>query len=405
MIQIIDLNYRQLPQWLRRGQRLIATVLVIFLAGCTSTVVKTTAVTPLHQETREIPEHLLLDVGVIPLDPGIDNIADQKDTVVFPEIRKAESRFMAHQLVKALQTSAAWGAVRMIPNDSAAVDVIVNGKILQSDGELLIVDIDVRDASGKHWFTQNYKELASRYAYDPKQIPKKEPFQGLYNRIANDIYEYQKKLKESEISNIRTISELKFAESFSPEAFSEHIDVNKKGIYEIKRLPAENDPMFQRIRKIRERDYLYIDTLQEYYNTFSQEMSSPYLEWRGQSYDEVITLRDMKRSSRQRTIAGIAAVVGGVLAAGSNNGASRAAGQVAVVGGGYLIKSGFDKNAESKMHAEALLELGSSLEANIEPRIIELEDRTITLSGTVENQYEQWRKILLEIYKIDTGQE
>ncbi|MEJ2419824.1 MAG: hypothetical protein P8Y45_23450 [Exilibacterium sp.] len=55
------------------------------------------------------------------------------------------------------------------------------------------------------------------------------------------------------------------------------------------------------------------------------------------------------------------------------------------------------------MHVEALQELGDSLEASIEPQVIELEDRTITLSGSVENQYDQWRDILRDIYKLDTG--
>ncbi|MEJ2442251.1 MAG: hypothetical protein P8Y42_02175, partial [Exilibacterium sp.] len=64
---------------------------------------------------------------------------------------------------------------------------------------------------------------------------------------------------------------------------------------------------------------------------------------------------------------------------------------------------GFDKRSQVQMHVEALQELGDSLEASIEPQVIELEDRTITLSGSVENQYDQWRDILRDIYKLDTG--
>ena len=50
---------------------------------------------------------------------------------------------------------------------------------------------------------------------------------------------------------------------------------------------------------------------------------------------------------------------------------------------------------------EALQELGDSLEASIAPQIIELEDRTVTLTGSVENQYKQWREILHGIYEVD----
>jgi hypothetical protein len=73
--------------------------------------------------------------------------------------------------------------------------------------------------------------------------------------------------------------------------------------------------------------------------------------------------------------------------------------------GGYMIKTGSDKSSESKIHIEALQELGDSLEASIDSQVIELEDRTVTLSGTVDSQFKQWRKILQDIYQIDTGQQ
>jgi len=53
------------------------------------------------------------------------------------------------------------------------------------------------------------------------------------------------------------------------------------------------------------------------------------------------------------------------------------------------------------MHSAALEELGQSLEADITPQVIELEDRTVQLSGTVEDQYAQWREILADIYATE----
>ena len=76
----------------------------------------------------------------------------------------------------------------------------------------------------------------------------------------------------------------------------------------------------------------------------------------------------------------------------------------AIGAGAYVIKSGFDKLAEAKMHLESLQELGESLENEVAPRVIDLEDRTITLTGTVEEQYAQWREILAGIYAAETGQ-
>ncbi len=388
--------------------RQMFNVCLIFLfsalaLGCSSRVVKTTTHVPVIQEKEVVPEDLLLDVGINIFDPGLENAADKEDQVIFPEVRKAEARYIPVHLMETLQSSAAWGAVRVIPNDQSAVDVVVDGKIIQSDGERLTVLVAVHDASGREWFQREYTSLASRYAYDPKRTDDLEPFQGIYNRIANDIYKYRHQMDVAKIRKVRVISELKFAQNFSPEAFGNHLEQNKKGQYQIKRLPAKNDPMLNRIRNIRERDYLFVDTLQDYYGTFVKEMETPYQEWRRQSYDEVIAARELRKSARNQTIAGVAAILGGIAAAGSDNGSARAAGTVAIAGGGYLVKGGFDKRSQVQMHVEALQELGDSLEASIEPQVIELEDRTITLSGSVENQYDQWRDILRDIYKLDTG--
>jgi hypothetical protein len=43
--------------------------------------------------------------------------------------------------------------------------------------------------------------------------------------------------------------------------------------------------------------------------------------------------------------------------------------------------------------------MGSSLEAEIVPQVIALEDRTVTLSGSVQAQYAQWRELLHQIYE------
>jgi hypothetical protein len=52
---------------------------------------------------------------------------------------------------------------------------------------------------------------------------------------------------------------------------------------------------------------------------------------------------------------------------------------------------------------ESLEELGQSLEDEVAPQVISLEDRTITLTGSVEEQYEQWREVLAELYSVEIG--
>lgn len=382
----------------------ILLLAVLALSACASHQVKTTAYVQLEQETSEIPEAQLLDVGVVLLEPNLEQLDEDEDALVFAEVRKAESHFMALHLSNAIQASSAWGAVRVIPNNESMIDVVLEGKILHSEGETLELEISVSDIKGHHWYTKEYQAVASRYAYTRETSREADPFQTIYNQIANDLLNFRRQFSGPQLAQLRTIGELRFAQNFSPESFSGFLQQDKKGIYQISRLPADADPMLSRVRSIRDRDHLFVDTLQDYYGAFVDEIDGPYKDWRKQTYREVIALRNIKRQSRNETIAGIVAVLGGIAAQTSGNRATRASGAVAMGAGGYLLKEGFGKRAEAKLQEETLRELGDSLEASIAPQVIELEDRTVTLSGTVEQQYQQWRKILRELYQVEVGQ-
>ena len=375
-------------------------LVVLLLSGCSSNTVRTTEVTPVIAGDPGMPEDQLLDVGVRLFDPNSAALTEE-EIFTSPEIRKAEARFMPTVLADTLQKSGHWGAVRVAPSETGVSDIVVDGKILESTGEKLALEISISDASGAHWYTKQYEGFASKYSYDAKVAP--EPFQDVYNRITNDLAIARAKLSPAEAKRLRTISELRFAESFAPKAFSGFLEKDKNGRFSVRRLPAENDPMLVRIRSIRERDNLFVDTLQDYYNGFSRQMSAPYQDWRKESYTESIAYRELRAQATGRTIAGVASIIAGIAAQTGDSYATRAAGTVGIIGGAAMVKSGFDKRAESKMHAETLKELGGSLGAEIEPQVIELEDHSVTLTGSVQDQYTQWREILHGIYEAETG--
>lgn len=379
-------------------------LLSLLLTACNAPIqVKSTTYTPLQLESAEIGEAELLDLGVLAFDPGLDNMSDKQAEIVLPSVRVAEGHHLANQLARTIQDSTAWGAVRVLPSKEVITDIYVEGIILHSDGEKLELGITVTDTSGRQWYQRSYKQEASKYAYQRRKSLLRDPFQGLFNRIANDLSEFRKSLKSKEAMTLRNISTLRFAKDFSPEAFEQHIQADRKGVLEIKRLPASNDPTLARIQRIRERDYLFVDTTQEYYDAFSLQMEAPYQSWRTQNYDEILAVRHLKRQSRERTIGGIVTVIAGIVAAGSNSGATRAAGAVAIGSGAMLVKSGLAKKGEAQIHIEALAELGQSLETEVEPRTVTLEDQTITLSGNVQAQYQQWKQLLQKIYTLERG--
>jgi len=53
------------------------------------------------------------------------------------------------------------------------------------------------------------------------------------------------------------------------------------------------------------------------------------------------------------------------------------------------------------MHAEALEEVGAAAEAELVPHTIDLENQVVRLQGTVEEQYDELRGILRDLYFQD----
>lgn len=384
---------------------LIFVLTMLALTGCATTSVKSTTFVPVVQDATPMDEDLLLDIGVLVFDPGIDEIARRDIDRTNLEIRRAESRYAPHLMAETLQRSGNWGMVRVLPTENSTMDIYVHGQILLSNGEGMILKVTVTDSTGRQWYTREYEEHISQYNYEQTQRQSHDPFQVIYNTIANDLLEFRRRsIRDSEIRNIRTVSELQFAANFAPDIYSSFLTTDNRGITSVARLPAENDPTLARIRDIRERDNLFVDTVQDYYATYAREMRAPYDAWRQMSYRETMALDEAERSARRRFITGAAAIAGGIAAVSSQSGAAaQTAGIVGVGAGAYLVRSGFDRTAEASMHIAALQELGESLQSAISPKVIELDDRQIMLTGTVEEQYQQWREILMAIYLTETG--
>lgn len=382
----------------------LVAMALLALPPAAAAVDKVTSSTALVLKTPSapIPEAALLDVGIPTLNDGL-YLTDEDDTV-FPEVRFAEAIYFSNQLAKIMEKSGAWGAIRVTPTTEVVMDIYITGTILQSDGETMDLQVTVEDTSGKKWFSKEYKQTTGKYAYDRRLKSLGDPFQNLFVRIANDVLTYREKLSDREAIELRTISELRFAKTFSPEAFDEYIGAKRDGTLSIARLPAENDSILQRVRKIRDRDYLYIDTMQDYYDGFSQQMHLAYQDFRRASYDSVVKARQLDKQGNRRIIAGIGSILAGIYGRtqAETRMTSDASTATAAVGG-FILKSGLEKKQQSAAYNESVAEMGSSLEAEIAPQVIELEDRTVTLTGTVTVQYQQWQELLHKIYKQERG--
>ena len=379
------------------------SVMLLLLGACVTREVRTVDMTPPQQTAEQLDEALLLDIGIAIFDPNVpESYDEQVEQLIQPDIRHAEANYFPYIAKNLMQSTGNWGAVRVIPRPTHAVDVVVAGKILHSTGEHLTVAITVDDATGRRWFDKHYDTLASKYAYGPSVPPGIDPFQATYKQLADDLLAFRETLTPAQIHEIRTTAEMQFARSFAPDAFGEHMRETSRGAIEIVRLPAADDPMLMRVRRIRDREYLFIDTLDEYYENYQRVMYPPYHNWRQATYEEAMAYKQLRAQARARAIGGTVALVGGVAAmVEGDNATTNVGGLISVIGGAVTLKSAIAKRAEAEMHAEALQEVGSAAEVEVIPHTLELENQIVRLQGTVEQQYEELRRILRDLYFAD----
>jgi hypothetical protein len=397
---------------------LFCGALITALSGC---VVRDTKPLPkinTVQAQQQIAQDELLDVAVRTFDAGIpEEIKDDPDALakkrIYPEIRQAESRYMATTLRNTLEGSGHWGAVRVVPENVEFVDVLVNARILESTGQHLALEVTVMDSTGRTWINKKkYETDADLGSYKTDaSLKARDPFQNVYSQIANDMVMFREKLAANDRRDVRRVTELRFAKDLAPEAMGSYLaNDTKTGMMKVVRLPASGDPMSQRLDRIRERDDGVVDTVNGYYSNFSDQMAESYGNWRRTSYDEIEKEMRLRNQARTRTFLGAAAVLASVFvptqcsSVDTNcrriESAARTAG---VIGGTASVLSGLKKYSDARVQAQALKELSESFQAEVAPQVVDVEGRTLRLTGSAEEQYREWRELLRQLYLEENG--
>jgi hypothetical protein len=387
----------------------LVLILCFLGTGCTVNEVIVAEESELVVAEAPVEESRLLDVGVVEFTPGIDGDNNPRETGVYEEIRFAETKYLAYHLKTTLQGTGHWGAVRVIPSREAFTDIVISGDIEKSDGEFVELNITVEDAAGRHWFDKSYEMQTGVTSYSDRRDRRLDPYQKVFNDIANDLYAFASQLPPKQLQQTRQVSELKFFADMSPLAYGNHLATDDDGIATVVRLPAENDPTVDRLRQIRERDRLVVDTLNEHYANFYYGIAIPYRNWRKVTRQESVAYRQVKRSARIQTLVGVVILAGSLAAETDNTSSSRqrrvnrSLQNLGIAEGFNRIVGGFQRGSEAESHVSAIAELSESFGAQAAPMVVSVEGQERRLTGTAQAQYEGWRRLLREIYQAETG--
>ena len=113
--------------------------------------------------------------------------------------------------------------------------------------------------------------------------------------------------------------------------------------------------------------------------------------------------REAKSKATMQGIMGALLLIGAAAAADQNNSALENTAVVgAAIGGGVMLQRSFASSAEGKYHRETLLELGQSLNFEVAPMVVDVEESNVTVRGDVKEQYRHWRSMMQEFYELES---
>lgn len=366
-----------------------------------------------------------LDVIIPVFDAGLDD--EVIGETVWAELRHAEATIFANQLKATLDATGQFAAVRVTPDASATGELYIQGRIEQSTGHDVEISLSVtsiagedviaRAAAGRLSFPRfhnrderaikNFEHTVDKNYFMNPRNDKQRAYQPIFDEASGFVVSLLEKYSEVEKTELSNLSNLRFAASFSEDAFSEYM-VTEKGNIHLVGMPSMDDPMYQKVRALRVRDQLFIDNLQNEYQDFNQQINESYLLWQEQSLREYVLRKEAKASSNKKLLGGIALIGLAILSASTNSGGNtvgdNAAATAAVTAGvaaAGLISSGIHDRKEAAMHNETIKELGQSIDIEMSPQVVAFEEREEKLVGDSAEQFQQWRSFLKTIYELE----
>jgi len=385
---------------------ILLTVLVTYGCQTTQSTSTLSSTNRIQNNTIALSDATLsqtLDVNIIEFNPGISGSpADYEENGIWPELRRAESRKFAIDLKTSLKKTKSFSGIYVTPDQRYLADVSISGKILKSNGRDLHIEITANDSTGKILINKKtYKGKVDKGYYDNLRNKDKDPFEELvFDRVAVDIIN---SLQKQDLNNIKLITELRFAREMNPSSFEDAV-VEKNRLVSANFIPASNDPMYLRSKNVRSKDLYFRENMQSTYDDFVNNMNESYEVWRSASYDATIKAEEAKNAAAWKGVLGAAILIGGAIAMGDSmdgyymDGGQYVAGLTGAVLGAGLLESALGDNEEAKVHKETIAEVSKSFDSDIAPSVIEMEEKTVKLDGTLTQQFIQWQEVLKEIY-------
>ncbi len=337
-----------------------------------------------------------LEVAVVIFDEGIEAF-DERDARHV--LRRVEAQLLTVAVRDALTDAQRWGPVRVLPQASQLAALTLTGKVRVSDGRQLIIDVRAVDAANRVWLDQSFVAQAgvpvSAVAASEQEGPLSSasqhsgkspdlamsnsqlPFAALFYDIEAALAKALTEVPTKHLERLSSITQLRYGAELAPDAFADYFRVDDGGV-ELLRLPASDDPMLERIERIRRQEALFIDTVDEQYVDLQQQLLPTYALWLQSTREQAEYLEDYTRRAANRELR-------------------------ADAGSFAAMQQVYATYRSLRIQEQDLFDLATGFTNETQPTVMRTDDRVVRLSGTLDHQYQQWRQLLAQILRLERG--
>jgi len=400
---------------------------LVILTGCGST--NTTRSAPLmvgpganmqsgpSKKVYSYNSDIYLDVAIpvfnpgFPIDQNTGNVDYEElgEMDIWPQLRRAEAKRFAIQTKQAMEKTKAFGSISNVPDANTTADLFILGTVNHSDSEEVILGVTVMDSSGEIWGQQDFEHTVSQYFFRDAENKGENPYEPVFTQITDYVYDLLKGLSEDDKQTIKNTTMVRYAQYYSPEVFNQYIDstIKKKGKlkyykFDLVGMPADDDNMIKRIETLRAQDLLFVDKLQNQFEAFDAETEVAYRRWQEETLPQVAKAREAKAERNTKVALGVlAGVAAALLAKNSGSSMGQAASIVGGVAAAWSLKDAYQANESLKVHRAVIDEMGQGLDIDLSPTVMDFKDKSIELTGTASEQYQQWKAHLRDIYELE----
>ncbi len=322
-------------------------------------------------------------------------------------------------------------------------DLVVDGEIVRSTGNFLVVNFTVKDSSGRKVLGPKvFTREIPMEAYAPGAT--EDPYAPLFRDFLAELTRAVGRLKPTERWAKRELTEVAYAAALAPVAFDRHLRENRRGEATLVSLPAEGDPFYRlALRSAEEELRIVQEDFGAYFSETNAAIYPQYFDWRreyGSSLARFNALTDGALAKRRTATAtgtirdlAVGAAIGALVvwSQGGDPGEGAAIGAAAagvmVLAKGIRVDSdgnlrfnlaeayandpafreAFEtaraEQEQAKSHHAYMVAQSEVLSRAAEPMSVRLFNEVVALEGTLQQQYGVMKERLAAIYREESG--